>query len=388
MTSQKTNWPLVILLWLSGIAAAMQFAKISVTFNALQTHYASTPSDISLVLSLPGLIGLFLAASASLLIQRWGYKRMLLCALLLGAILSFAQAQLPSLPALYAMRFVEGLSHLAVVVAAPTLMATATAPQQRSLVMSMWGTFFGVAFTLANTFAPAWLAHFGLPSLFVAHGAILLVLAAALWWALDKHLIASSTQAISLRGLLERHKHIYGQFNTVLPSLVFICYTSMYVALMTFLPQLGGGTDAWVMVALPLISIAGAFIAGALVQNGLSSPNMVKLAFAFVLLSVAALAVADAQGWNLNACKMAVFLGMGLQQGAIYGMIPYLAKSSEQQAQSIAAIAQMGNLGSTAGPPLFALAFGAGASAGLISLSAFITAAGLLLMWLAFRKRV
>lgn len=380
MNTHKTNWSLILLLWIAGMLAAAQFAKISVTFTQLQTHYSSTASGISLVLSLTGLAGLFLAASSGLLIQNWGYKTTLIGALLLGAALSFTESFLPDLPILYALRVIEGLPHLAIVVTAPTLMSAASSQHQRSMVMSLWGTFFGVTFALANFFAP-----YHAPSLFVVHGVIMLLLAGALWFKLEPNLIKTTPAPLSLRSIIERHKHIYGQFNTVLPSLVFVCYTSMYVALLTFLPQMGT-TAAWVMVALPLISIGGAFCAGALVQYFLSPPQMVKAAFAFILLVLLAFAVAYQQDWDLDLFKIALFFGLGIQQGAIYGMIPYLAKDSHQQAQSIAAIAQLGNLGSTIGPPLFAAAWGAFAGAGLLGLGGLITAAGLWLMLVAFKK--
>ena len=383
MNHNKTHWPLVFLLWFAGLGASMQFAKISVTFHELEKHYAANASQISLVLSLTGLVGLLLAASSSLLIQRWGYKLVLLSALLLGALLSFIEATLPTLSTLLILRIIEGASHLAIVVTAPTLMAAASAPQHRSLVMSLWGTFFGVSFSIASAFAPALTDAYGVAGLYITHGVWMLLIFTALLTLLDKHLIASTPTNISLRSIIERHKHIYGHFTTVLPSLVFICSTSMYVALLTLLPLMGP-TPEWVMVALPLISIAGAFCSGLINQYWLSPPAMVKLAFVWVLFALVALGFAHMHGWNLDLFKIALFLGLGLQQGAIYGMIPYLAKESHQQAQSIAAIAQMGNLGSTIGPPLFASAWASFAVSGLIGLGILITGAGLLLMLYAF----
>jgi MFS transporter, AAHS family, 3-hydroxyphenylpropionic acid transporter len=39
MAKEKTNWFIVIILWLAGIAAAMQFAKFSFAFDFLINQY-------------------------------------------------------------------------------------------------------------------------------------------------------------------------------------------------------------------------------------------------------------------------------------------------------------------------------------------------------------
>ena len=43
----STHWPRVAVLWLSGILAAMQFAKIAVAFVELQNHYAATAASMA-----------------------------------------------------------------------------------------------------------------------------------------------------------------------------------------------------------------------------------------------------------------------------------------------------------------------------------------------------
>lgn len=45
----------------------------------------------------------------------------------------------------------------------------------------------------------------------------------------------------------------------------------------------------------------------------------------------------------------------GLSGGASYSLIPHLTQDPAQQARANGAVAQLGNLGSTTGPPLFAL---------------------------------
>jgi hypothetical protein len=66
-------------------------------------------------------------------------------------------------------------------------------------------------------------------------------------------------------------------------------------------------------------------------------------------------------------------------------MIPYLTHQPLQQSQSIAAIAQLGNLGAIIGPPLLTFMWLAGGANLLLFTCAAIIGAGLLLMMFVFQ---
>ena len=102
--THKTNWPLILTLWLAGMSAAMQFSQVSVTFATLQVHYGISESAMSWLLSITSLFGVVFAACAGLFIQRWGYKHILLMALFLGGALSLVESTLPPLRVMFALR--------------------------------------------------------------------------------------------------------------------------------------------------------------------------------------------------------------------------------------------------------------------------------------------
>jgi formate-dependent nitrite reductase membrane component NrfD len=66
MAKVKTNWFIVIMLWLAGIAAAMQFANFSFVVDFLKTQYNVSPFWIGLSLSIVGLIGLIFGITISI----------------------------------------------------------------------------------------------------------------------------------------------------------------------------------------------------------------------------------------------------------------------------------------------------------------------------------
>jgi predicted MFS family arabinose efflux permease len=88
-----------------------------------------------------------------------------------------------------ATRLVEGVSHLAIVVAAPTLIARLSADRDRGVTLTLWGTFFGVAFALLAWAGIPLVDRAGVPALFATHAAIMAVAALGLMAALPREAV-------------------------------------------------------------------------------------------------------------------------------------------------------------------------------------------------------
>jgi len=94
---------LVLVLWLAGLGAAAQFAKMAVVLPELQAFYGETGAASGFLVSLISLIGIVFGMIAGLLAIRIGLRRLLLIGLGLGALVSFAQALMPSFPLMLAV---------------------------------------------------------------------------------------------------------------------------------------------------------------------------------------------------------------------------------------------------------------------------------------------
>ena len=138
----------VILLWLAGLGAATQFAKIAVPFAQVGLYYPAHGEALGWLLSIISLMGAILGAVSGAIAGKIGPLRLLAFGLVLGGAVSLLQAMIPPFPVMLASRIVEGLSHLAIVVAAPTLIAQLTRGRARNAAMVLWSSFFGVAFAL------------------------------------------------------------------------------------------------------------------------------------------------------------------------------------------------------------------------------------------------
>jgi MFS transporter, AAHS family, 3-hydroxyphenylpropionic acid transporter len=393
-----THWARVFTLWGCGIAAAMQFAKIAVAFGDLQVLYSASAASIGWILSTVGMVGLLLGVTMGLVAPRIGYKRLLLGGLILGSALACAQTALLPWFWFWLTRVLEGASHLAVVVAAPTLMASTAAPRHRAIAMGLWSTFVGLAFAITGVFGAPLIALGGLSSLFAVHAVFLALMAVAVFRLVpadppraampSPEASATRTWLTRLPQLLRAHATIYARWTTALPGLGFLCYTSMAVALLTFLPQHGGNSRLLLAAVLPLMGVAGTFSAGWLAQYWVAPLVLVRLAFALVLLMAVALAAATGLGQGYAVVALGLMYCAGLAGGSAFALIPVLNAEPALQAKANGAVAQLGNLGSTLGPPLFALALGVLGVYGLVTAVLLCAGCGLGLgLWGAAQQR-
>jgi len=120
MTDSRTNWPLIALLWTTGLLAAAQFAKLTLTFDALTQVYAGAP--VPLAVSGVSVVGIAGGALAGFFVAKIGARRAVLMAVAVSSALSLLQGLEMSFAVFMATRILEGFGHLLLVVALPTMM--------------------------------------------------------------------------------------------------------------------------------------------------------------------------------------------------------------------------------------------------------------------------
>ncbi|WP_394791958.1 MFS transporter [Rhodoferax sp.] len=361
----STPWPRVITLWLCGVLAAMQFSKVSFAFQALQAAYGASPQAMGWILSTVGMVGLVFGVTVGLCAPAIGYRRLLLAGMGLGALLALLQSLAPPFPLLWLTRLFEGVSQLAVVVAAPTLVMQHSAPRHRSIAMGLWSTFVGVAFALTAAGGGWVLAQFQLRGLLLVHALGMALMCVAVLAMVPRDGAAAQPWP-AFASLPQLHLRIYRQWATALPGCCFFFYTATAIALLTFIPQQAGADRRGLAVVLPLVSICGTFSAGWLAQSVLRPSLLVRLAFAGVAVAGLALGACMATAVPIAPVALLLIYLVGLAGGSSFALIPYLSDAPPVQARATGAVAQMGNLGSTLGPPVFAYAIVALGGLGLV----------------------
>ncbi len=378
---------LVLLLWAAGLGAAAQFGKISVLYQDLRALYGGAgEAGLGLVVSVVGMVGLIFGTTAGLLVARIGPRRAIVAGLALGAAVSALEALLPPLPVMLAARVLEGVSHLAIVVVGPVMIATLAPAARRPLAMTLWSSFFGVTYALLALIAPALTGFGGAPALFLAHAGWMALLAGVLAAALPPD---PPRTAPAAGNLLAQHAEIYASPRLAAPAMGFCFYTFLYVAFLTLLPPAAPeSVRAAMATGMPLASIAVSLTLGVRLLRRMRAVRLVQWGYAAALPGVLALALFWGQGVGMLLAGLWISAALGIVQGASFASIPELNAAPEDRARAAGAIAQLGNLGTTTGTPLLAaLLAGAGPWA-LAGVAALGCAAGIgLHAWQARRRQ-
>ena len=374
-------------IWCAGLGAAAQFAKMSVIFDELGGLYPGHGAvGIGIMVSIIGVVGLLLGTTMGMLVARIGPRRAMLAALALGAAMSFVQSFLPPYPLMVVSRIPEGLAHLGIVVVGPTAIAATASRRFQGLVMTLWGSFFGLTFSVLAYVGPGLAAAQGAGLLFRLHGVWLLICLAALAVLMPRD--PDRAGAAPLPGLWELHRDTYASPRIAAPAMGFACYTVTYVAVLTLLP--GAVTPGWgpfVAVTMPLVSIAVSLTLGVALLSLMSAVQLVQSGFAVVV--VAAIGLWASWGSGAPEAGFAVLLacGMGVVQGASFAAIPQLNASLDHRARAAGAIAQLGNVGTTLGTPLLVLILARTGAGGLaVFLMAFAVLGIVLHQWQVLRR--
>lgn len=364
---------LILLLWLAGLGAAAQFAKFAVPFAALREAYSAAGAEVGWLLTTISAIGAVFGMTAGVLVARVGLARAVIGALILGGVLSLWQATVPSLSMMLASRLIEGVSHLMLVVATPTLIAQIASDRYRGVSMTLWSTFFGVSFALMAWLGLPLVASSGLGALLIAHGVFMLAIAGVLATVMGWPAPSTPTVSASIASVLRQHVEAYRSPNLAAPAVGWLFYTMTFVALLAVLPDLLPPDDrAAVATLMPLVSIAVALVAVSALLSVFSAVAITVFGF----LASALVVLLFFASVPLAAVSIGVFAVLGLVQGASFAAVPELNTTNETRALANGALAQAGNIGNLVGTPLLLATLGVGGHGGMLLAVATLYLAG------------
>ncbi len=375
ITQTGTRWGVILTIWAAGLGAAAQYGKISVTFERLPELYPAVGGAASFAVSLVGVLGILFGVVAGMFVAGFGFRRTFTWSMWLGAAMSALQALHLPFGLFLFTRVVEGISHLGVVVAGPTLIALLAAQQQRGLAMTLWSSFFGVAFALLAWIGVPFADAYGVLALYGAHAVFMAVLAVALARALKTVRVPPRKPFPALNALPALHLKIYRSPWKMGASAGWIFYTCCFVSLLTLLPPyIAPQWRAQVMGAMPLASIASSLTLGVFLLRHLAAVRVVQLGF--VLSTGLCVWLWMVPGDPVGCLALAAALG--LVQGASFAVTPQLNPDPTAQAEANGALAQAGNMGNTVGTPMMAYVLAQGGFGAMITLTGVLLVGGAL----------
>lgn len=355
----------IFAIWAAGLGAAAQFGKMSVAFPALQFIYSGHSAvSVGVLVSIVGIVGLVFGTTAGLLVARIGQRRAMLAALGLGAVVSLVQSAFPPFPLMLASRVLEGVSHLAIVVVGPVAIAAAAAPAWQGAAMTLWSSFFGLTYAVLFWLGPQILIDHGPKPLFLGHALWLLLCVVLLAFLMPRD--QRQTGPSMPGNLLQQHAAIYASPFVAAPATGFVCYTITYVAVLTLLPGLTEpGWGGFIGVAMPLVSIGVSLTLGVWLLRRMPAWRLVQGGFAVAVGAAVGLWLVWGHGGGASAFALLMGAALGIVQGASFASIPQLNAAPADRARAAGAIAQLGNLGTTAGTPLLAWLIAQAGASGL-----------------------
>lgn len=353
-------WPTIIALWLLGVLAAAQLAKISTIAPLLQSRFDLSLPQIGLLISLLEVGGALLGFAAGLSLGRIGLRRCLLTGLILLTVSSLVEAMAPDVGALFVARGLEGIAYLLVVIAAPTAIAMVAGDRERSAALALWSSFFAIGVATGSTLTSLIVDRFGTVGGMGGWAALLAL----------STLVARRLPIGEMAGSKAQPRRMPAR-PAWLATMAFGLYTlfgcALTMLLPTYLIRIAGAsvTQAGLVTSIASMStLPGCILAVALTRRGPLRPMTTVLISAGMLIVTAVVVpavfhAALARIGLISASAIAALMISGLVPPLIFARLPMLAGARDAGDPRIAIanglLTQFGAGGALLGPPVGAL---------------------------------
>jgi predicted MFS family arabinose efflux permease len=378
---------------LAGGVAALQVGKLPPALPALQAELGLTLVQSGFLLSIVQLAGLSLAVFMGLWADGMGLKRSMVRGLCLLALASAWGGFATSVTALLALRAIEGLGFLWVVLPAPALIRRLVSPVQLPAMLGVWGAYMPTGTALALLIGPLFIPAWGWGAWWWLFAAVSLGMAAWLWRSVPADLTADA--ALAGQGALQRLRRTLSAPGPWWVALSFGMYSGQWLAVVGFLPSIYAaagvsGALLGVLTALAAaVNMLGNIASGRFLQRAWAPRATLWLGFGAMALgsTVAFASFTEGLPW-LRFAGVLLFSGVGgLVPGTLFSLAVRLAPGEQQVTTTVGWVQQLSALGQFVGPPVVAAV---AARAGgwqftpLVSVGCCVVGAGL--AWAAGRE--
>ena len=351
----------------AGVSAALHVGKLPPSIPVLQHSLGISLVQAGFLVSTVQLAGMALGLLVGLGADGWGLRRSMLWGLFLLAAASLGGVLAQGFPLLLALRAVEGLGFLLVVMPGPALIRRTVPPEQMRLRMGWWGTYMPLGSALALLLGPVVLASWPWPVWWGALGLVSALAWVAVWRLVPDGVplpAAASSAPAAAAGWGPRLRLTLRSRGPWLVALSFAAYASQWMAIVGFLPTvyaqagLGAKASGLLTALVALVNVAGNVASGRLLQHGWPAARLLRIGFA--TMAVCAL-LAYAQ-WNGQALPLALRFASVLVFSAVGGLIPstlfttsvHLAPSEATVSTTVGFMQQCSAFGQFFAPPLVA----------------------------------
>lgn len=363
-----------------GVIAGAQVGKSAAALPVLEAEFALSPSAAAWFLSVISLVGAVGGAGLGWVGQSIGFRRPVQAGLALILLMNLAGATANGVTALLAARVGEGLGFALVVLAAPGLLTTVTAPANRRFVVGAWGAYMPIGAGFGTLLVPLVLPLTGWRGVWL----VAAVATAAALVAVSRSVPVPAVNATPQRGSF---RAALGSRGVMCLTAVFALYAGQYLSVLGLLPAMlvrDGAMSvvtAGVVTGIAFVLNAPGNIAGALLQQR-GVPRH--------LLIIGGSACMGATVWVLHdegvpvpariAAAVVFSFTAGVVPSAAFGGVAALTAGTGSIGPAMGLLMQGSSLGQLLVPPLVASAAVTGLAAPgvLAGLAAFAILGGAL----------
>ena len=397
LSKSRTPWDLVGLLVLAGMVAAFHVGKAPPTLPSIRADLDASLRRAGWLLSIINLVTAMGGMAIALTADRLGHRRLILFGTALSMATSLLGSSVESAGALLAMRVLEGLGFISVVVAIPPLVVRVAATRDQRIALAAWSTYMpsgagGMMLIAALVLqgGGSWRWVWAIAA--AASGAMLLALVLR-----TRGRPELDPVAVTRRPILHEMAEVASSGGPLAIAICFGAYSCCWFAVVGFLPTLQverlhftAETAAIVTTVVTMVNIAGNLAAGWLLQRRV--PRVAIIVGATLSMAVCASAifvdgVPDIARLVLAGVYSAV---IGVVPGCLFTAIPLHAPRPQLVGAATGLLMQVSNLGALVGPPITAALVSAGgwpAAAWMTSLALLLAAgAGVFLHWRERRR--
>jgi len=354
----------------AGIVSAFQVGKAPLALDAVRADLELSLAVAGWLLSAFAIVGAVAGMAIGLAAGRAGMRR-----LAVGGGGGAGGA-----PLLLASRAVEGLGFLAVIVAAPALLAAITPAPRAGPVFALWSTFMPVGMTIILVAAPL-LPVLGWRGLWLANAALLAGYALV---------VALRTKGLSLpppaEHIGEDARDTLSRRGPWLLAGLFTVFCTAFFAAFGFLPTILGERlavsppAASLLTALAILASAGGnLFCGRLIARGWSGRGLLVIGFAaMAVCGIGIFTPSMPAAGAYVSCLMFSAIS-GLIPVVLFDAAPHHAPRPDRAAASMGLLMQGNNLGLLVGPAAAGLLAGSLGWPSLAALVAVVALAGIAL---------
>ena len=355
---QTTNWKIVFVATLGGVAIALQMGKAAATLPLIRADLGADLSILATYVALISTFGALFGIFVGSVTRAIGAKQSALIGLMLAAAGSLIGGTTTGINILLASRLIEAVGFSVTVTAMPALIQAATTSKDRLLAMGMWTTWLPAGVAVTMIFSFFWLERLGWRGIFMLT-AILPAMSALLLWA--------TTREAKGPAKLPENTPFLGVFRTevVLTTLVFICFSSSNLIIMAFLPTILVDDLNMMVSSAAAIAFVGALalmatniLTGKLLQLGFRRRHLLIVNFVGMAVAAAILLGPSFSVWARIAAAIAFNLFAGVPAAVVWASIPILAKNPGEAPLLSGVFFQGASIGQIIGPMLVALVVG------------------------------